>query len=113
MPWLTASVGLRGFSEDELDPVVFGFGQLGWQVADSMTLDFRLMLHEVLGDIDVINVSGAGQTRYLGIGLGYSYWFTDAVAVNVGFEGVAYAASNAATPSLLFGIESRGQLWGD
>lgn len=110
--WLAVSAGVRGFTADGLDPAIIGFGQLGWNVASNMTLDLHLNLHEVLGDVEVNNVAGAGQTRYLGWGLGYSWWFTDAVALAVGFEGVAYAQSNAATPSLIFGIESRGALWG-
>lgn len=110
--WLSASAGVRGFSEDGLDPAIIGFGQIGWNVNRSMVLDFHLNLHEVLGDVDVINIAGAGQTRYLGFGLGYSWWFADSLGLNLGFEGVAYAASNAATPSLLFGLEYRGQVWG-
>lgn len=111
--WLAASVGIRGFSRAGLDPAVVGFGQLGWNMNDTMTLDLHLNLHEVLGDVEAINVAGAGQTRYLGVGFGYSWWFAQAFALNATFEGVAYAASNAATPSLNLGFEYRGQLWQD
>lgn len=110
--WLSASAGVRGFTADGLDPAIIGFGQLGWNMAARMTLDLHLNLNEVLGDVVVNNVAGAGQTRYLGWGLGYSWWFADALALSLGFEGVAYAQSNAATPSLIVGIESRGALWG-
>ena len=110
--WLAVSAGVRGFSREGLDPAIIGFGQLGWNMNDTMTLDMHLNLHEVLGDVEVTNVAGAGQTRYLGIGFGYSWWFSKSVAFNAAFEGVAYAESNAATPSLNVGFEYRGQLWG-
>lgn len=110
--WLSASVGIRGFSREGLDPAVIGFGQIGWSMSEATTLDLHLNVHEVIGDVDAINVAGAGQTRYLGVGLGYSWWFSKSVAFNAAVEGVAYAESNAATPSLNLGFEYRGQLWG-
>lgn len=110
--WLALSAGVRAFSREDLDPAIIGFGQLGWNMNDTMTLDLHLNVHEVIGDVEVINVAGAGQTRYLGVGFGYSWWFSKSVAFNAAFEGVAYAESNAATPSLNLGFEYRGQLWG-
>ena len=109
--WLAASVGIEGYSRAGLDPAVIGFGQLGWSMNDTMTLDLHLNLHEVLGDVTAINVAGAGQTRYLGLGLGYSWWFAKSFALSATFEGVAYAESNAGAPSLNLGVEYRGQLW--
>ncbi|MEZ4464332.1 MAG: hypothetical protein R3F43_07400 [bacterium] len=39
-------------------------------------LDFHLNLHEPMGEVEVTNVTGAGQTRYLGFGVGVSWWFS-------------------------------------
>ena len=109
--WLAASLGILGYSRAGLDPVLTGFGQLGWNMNETMTLEMRVNVHEVLGEVDVINVAGAGQTRYLGIGFGYSWWFAESVALTAAFEGAPYAESNAGTPSLNLGFEYRGQLW--
>ena len=50
---------------------------------------------------------GGGQTRDLGFGLGASDWLTPNFALFGGFEGDVYSRSNAATPSLMLGFESR------
>ncbi len=57
------------------------------------------------------NISGVGQTRYLGFGFSASAWFVPELAVTAGVDGVFYASSNAATPSIILGLESRFQAW--
>lgn len=109
--WLVAHAGWRGFTREGLDPVITGFLQLGWNISSSWVLDLHTNLNEPLGDVEITNVAGAGQTAYLGVGLGLSWWFSEHFALNTGFEGVAYAKSNAATPTLTLGLEYRGQLW--
>ena len=109
--WLAATGGLRLSGRTGLDPVIIGSAQLGWQTTPTVQLDFHLNLHEPMGEVEVTNVAGAGQTRYLGVGIGVSWWFSPAWALAGGFEGVAYAASNAATPTLSLGLEHRGSLW--
>ncbi len=104
--WTTASAGYRWLSHDDLDPVLYGFAQLGWQASAAWVLDLHFNLHEPSGvDIEATNVAGAGQTRYLGFGVGASWWFAQRWALALGFEGVAYAQSNAATPTLTVGVE--------
>lgn len=104
--WTAASAGYRWLSHDDLDPVIYGFAQLGWHASDAWVLDLHLNLHEPSGvDLEVANVAGAGQTRYLGFGVGASWWWAQAWALALGFEGVAYAQSNAATPTLTVGVE--------
>jgi hypothetical protein len=109
--WLVAHAGWRGFTRSSIDPVITGFAQLGWNINQSWVLDAHVNLNEPLGDVEVTNVAGVGQTAYLGVGFGLSWWFSEAFALNTGFEGVAYARSNAATPTLTLGVEYRGQLW--
>ncbi|MEL6182281.1 MAG: hypothetical protein AAFS10_25215 [Myxococcota bacterium] len=105
--WLVAHGGYRHlFSDVDLDPVVYGFGQYGWS-GESLVLDVHANLVEPLGDVTVTNVAGTGQTRYLGIGVGASYWLTPHFGANIGAEGAAYAESNAATLSLAVGVELR------
>ncbi len=106
--WVAASAGYRWYSREHIDPAVYGFAQLGWS-PDPFTLDFHLNLHEPLGDVDLTNVAGAGQTRYLGVGVGASWWFVETLALAFGFEGVAYAQSNAATPTMTLGLEWKAQ----
>lgn len=105
--WTAFSVGVRGFSEDGLDPAITGFGQLGWNPNASWTLDLHLNVNEPLGDVEIANVAGAGQTRYFGYGFGASWWATRHFGVNAGLEGVAYAESNASTPTITLGVEYR------
>lgn len=104
--WAAASAGYRHFiqEDDALDPALYGFAQLGYS-GDGYTLDFHLNFHHALGDVEITNVPGKGQTRYLGFGFGGTWWFTDSFGANAGFEGAAYAYSNAATPTLLLGVE--------
>jgi len=63
-------------------------------------------------EVIVTNTAGAGQTRYLGFGLTASWWFIPQLAALIIFDGVFYAESNAATPSLGIGLESRFSLGG-
>ena len=59
------------------------------------------------------NIAGVGQTRYLGFGVRLSARFVDDVAVFAGLDGVFYASSNAATPSVMLGLETRFNAWGE
>ena len=105
--WLSLSGGYRQlFSDAELDPVVYGFAQYGWS-GEQVVVEGHLILNHPLGDVTGNNIAGSGQTRYVGLGFGLSYWFTPHVAANVGLDGAPYAASNAATPSVLVGVELR------
>ncbi len=105
--WTAASVGYRWHSREGLDPALYGFAQLGWNASPAVVLDLHLNVLEALGEIEIVNVAGAGQTRYFGYGVGASWWLTDAFALNAGLEGVFYAASNAATPTVTAGVEVR------
>ncbi len=104
--WAAASLGYRHYiqQDDALDPAVYGSAQVGY-ISGSFTGDFHLNLHHALGDIEITNVPGAGQAQYLGFGLAGTWWFNEHFGANAGFEGAVYAKSNAATPTLLVGVE--------
>jgi len=103
--WATASVGARYFTADGLDPVLTANAQLGYSSSFGIVAELHAGLARPFGDVEVTNVAGAGQTDYLGLGVGVSYWFNDHVGVSAGVDGVVYARSNAATPALTLGIE--------
>lgn len=107
--WWAASVGARAFSEAAISPAVIGFAQVGWQVSSAWVLDLHFNLNQPVDDVEITNVLGAGQTAYLGYGLSASWWFLEALGLHVGVEGVAYAKSNASTPTLTLGLETRGR----
>lgn len=103
--WFTASLGTRANSD--YSSALTAFAQVGFQPW-RFTLDFHVGLYEPFGDtIRVTNISGAGNTRYLGAGIGVAFALTENIGLTFGAEGVLYASSNAATPSWLFGIEAK------
>ena len=103
--WLAATGGLRAFTNTELKPAFYINTQIGWITRIGLMLDLHFNWHHSTGSIDRINMYGAGQTRYLGFGLGASWWLTDHFAINAGLDGVFFATANAATPSVLLGVE--------
>lgn len=105
--WMVASMGAQWNSAEEIDTAIVGFGQLGIKLTKTVYLETHLGLYEPLGDVEVTNVSGAGQTRYTGFGLGVSWWVTESVGLSANFDGAVYAESNAATPALGAGVEGR------
>ena len=103
--WMSGTAGIRGFTNSRLKPAVYVNGQIGWISSFGLVIDLHLNWYHSTGDIGPINVYGAAQTRYLGIGLGASWWLTDHVAINAGLDGVFFATANAATPALQIGME--------
>lgn len=105
--WLTGSLGVRFHSAATLGTAFFAHLQGGWHATASVTLAAHLNWWHALGALEPVNVLGAGQTRYLGFGASATWWFTPSAGLYGGFDGVVYAYSNAATPSLLLGFEFR------
>lgn len=103
--WTTAAVGARAWTADGLDPALTANAQIGYSSTYGIVAELHAGLYYPFGDVVQTNVSGAGQTSYLGLGLGVSYWFTDHVGLNLSADGVIYARSNAATPALTVGVE--------
>ncbi len=103
--WFSMSLGPRFNSafEDE----VIGFAQVGVGPFGGFVIDLHTTFNEPLDELETLNVTGAGNTRYLGFGLGLSWWPTDAVGFHAGFDGAVYAQSNAETAPILLGVEFR------
>ena len=53
----------------------------------------HLAWHQPFGDITVTNVTGEGQTAFLGFGLAAGWWFTPAWGLTTGADGPAFARS--------------------
>lgn len=107
--WLSAAAGLRAHTRDALDPAVIGLAQLGWSSSFGLVAELHGTLYEPLGDVEPpFNVAGTGQTRYVGLGLGLSYWFHPSWAVSLGADSAPFAVANAAAAPLTLGIEHRG-----
>lgn len=102
--WMSFAAGGRLNSAKGIDHAVSASAQLGWQVSQRWQLQFNLQTYQPLGDVEVTNVSGVGQSRYYGFGLGVGYRFGDRIGVVAAFDGGG-AQSNAATPSLQAGVE--------
>lgn len=103
--WVTGSLGVRlntGFEH-----ALTGYGQVGVQPW-RFRFDLHLSFYEpFFQSLEVANVAGVGDTRYLGAGLGVAFALSDNVGLTLDADGVFYAQSNARTPSFAFGIEGR------
>lgn len=105
--WITAFVGAKYLTRPSLQPVL----QAG--VQGGARFDFGLMVAvSVLTSVPFqgfaeSNVSGAGNTRYIGWGLDLSYWFTPRWSVSAGVGGAIIADANAGALPILLGFEHR------
>lgn len=102
--WISAAAG--GGSMLGITRVLKGLFQVGWASKFGLVVDFHSTAHIPFDDPGN-DVAGAGVTRYVGIGPGISYWFSDHWGINVGAEGVLMAEANLATPTLSLGIEHK------
>lgn len=105
--WVSLATGARFFSNGDLKPAFYAGGQFGWDTTIGLIVDLHVNWYNALGDLPPVQGLGAGQTRYLGFGLGLSWWFLDNVAITAGFDGALFANANAATPALTLGFEFR------
>lgn len=105
--WISGSLGARTFAGADLEPALLGFAQLGWQGPWGLVLEAHFTLHRTLGDLDHNQIAGTGETRYVGRGLGLSWWMNEHVALTVGQDGGFGIRSNAAAASRMFGVELR------
>lgn len=103
--WFAASFGPRWNSA--IDNELIGFAQVGVGPFGGFVADLHTTFNEPLRELEVLNVSGAGNTRYLGYGVGLSWWATQTVGFHIGADGAVYAQSNAATAPLQVGVEFR------
>lgn len=106
--FVSASLGVRFNTASSMDHAIIGSVQWGVTLWRKLVLDMHTNLYEpFFQEVPLTNTSGVGQTRYLGLGLGASFWFIDPLAVFITADGVIYAESNAATPALMAGLETR------
>lgn len=105
--WISLTGGAKAHTRSKMNPVIYSNFQLGFSSKVGINLAINIMLHHLIPEIEEINVSGAGQTRYLGNGVTLGYWFTKNWGVTASVEGIFYAFANASTPSIIFGIEHK------
>jgi len=105
--WVRASAGMRLFSLSGLDPAITSGFQFGASMPAGFVADLHLGLNQPLGELTQVNVAGAGQSAYLGVGVAVSWWFLPQWGVMVGADGAAFAKSNAGALVLLLGLEHR------
>ena len=105
--WITASTGVRLFSNETISPALLGMVQIGYQPTPRLSLDVHFPYNIHTGDLEEVNISGAGESNYIGVGVGVSWWALDRVGFNIGGDGVFFAHSNAATPAFMVGVQVR------
>ena len=104
--WMSTSLGVR--LNSDFQHALTAFFQVGVQPG-RFTIDLHMGLYEpFFQEITNTNILGVGNTRYLGLGFGVAFALTDYLGLTLGADGVFYASSNAATPSLLIGLEAKG-----
>ncbi|MCA9564882.1 MAG: hypothetical protein KC561_15400 [Myxococcales bacterium] len=103
--WLSTRIGARYLSE--FDPVLFGGAQFGVNTDVGFIASIFADFHEPLASLQRSNFSGAGETRYIGYGADFSYWFSPHFAISAGVAGAFLVESNASTPNLSLGFEFR------
>jgi hypothetical protein len=110
--YFSSTLGVRINGASQVDHALLVSAQWGFLLfSQRLIIDMHFNLYEpFFQPVTITNTAGAGQTRYLGAGLTLSYWFVKKLALFLTFDGVFYAESNAATPSLGFGIETRFSL---
>ena len=102
--WLSGAAGYR--YEAQLSDVVIGMVQVGRQW-ERFVLDVHVPVHLPLSPASVPNWTGAGDSTYVGLGLGLS-WSLGPVAVGTGLDTGPVARSNAAAPSLPLFVSKSG-----
>ena len=103
--WVSASGGLTWFSTTSISTAIMASGQIGASLPAGFVVDLHTSLRQPLGDVTVFNAAGGGETRYLGLGLGVSWWFADWMSVSVAADSALFAEANAAALPLSIGAE--------
>lgn len=112
--WFVSYAGARLNSGEGMDAAIVASLQVGMTFWGWLTAELHLPFYEPFGQpIDETNIAGVGQTRYLGFGLGLGFRVIEQLAIHVGIDGVFYASSNAATPAIMLGVDSRFRAWGE
>ena len=105
--WVAASLGPHLTGSSSLSSKLLGFAQVGFGPFAGFVVDLHFNLNHTFTAPALANITGATDTRYVGFGLGASWWASRHFALNVSAEGALFAVANAATPALSFGVEFR------
>lgn len=102
--WFKATLGGLAYTRPYLDPVVHASLGGGAQTKFGLRIGLTVAAWRPIGNIVVTNVTGVGQTFYIGGTLDLAMRLTDSLSLAFDFGG-GPASSNAATPSLGLGLE--------
>ncbi len=105
--WFKAGAGAVFSSGEDIDPALEGLLSLGLTTSFGLGVALSSVLHMPIHKPEFIDVTGVGNTRYLGVELSLSYWFSDHFAISAGLGTAPFAESNAAAPALSLGVEIR------
>lgn len=101
--WVTAAVGGRYQSAAELLPSMLGGVSVG-RSGERVSLSFGVSTVQPLGPVEDANISGAGQTRYIGVEPGVAVKLTERLSLVASVGGAPLAQANAATPAFNLGF---------
>ncbi len=90
------------YGADILGNLAFGYS-FDFGLVPSLSLNYNYAVEKP----DVVNITGTGATRYLGMGLGLGWWFTDNLGVVAELRMAPFAISNAGAPVLGLGFQFR------
>lgn len=107
--WLTGGLGFYAQSSAALHNAASASVQFGWKAPHGLVLDLHLSGYSALAPIETTNFAGAGDTRYVGAGLGIAWWPTESLGISTGFEAAPYALSNAGALTLPLFVEWKRQ----
>lgn len=105
--WVTGSIGGRSSTGEGFGNAVIGFFQGGYVFKQKFVVDLHVPLYLPTNPVEVQNISGAGDTAYVGMGIGFGWWFRQRVGLSLTADGAAYADANAASPSFAVGLQFR------
>lgn len=106
--WINLGVGGKYYTHNHLDEALYASLATGTSFGP-VSLGLSFFYHEPFGDIEVNNIAGTAQTRYLGNALSATWWLSETMGVGLGAEGAIYAAANAAAPVFTLNFEMKSQ----
>ncbi|MCP4808478.1 MAG: hypothetical protein GY913_05785 [Proteobacteria bacterium] len=106
--WFSGSVGAGWYQNADIDPAVVGFGQLGRTTKRDNRWDLILPFRVPLGGSMHSNVTGVGNSSYVGLNVNYTFTWGDGWGVSTGVYSVVRASSNLEAPTLPLFFEHSG-----
>ncbi len=104
--WLAWSVGPTVNTSPDVAHAFDVRAQFGVKFG-GLVADVSSQFHWTFEPLTEVNVTGAGDTRYIGITANVAYWFTEHFALNAGLGSALLAQSNAYSPAPTLGVEFR------